>query len=159
MIIIKFQGHAVIMPYISQFYKTSFDPFLVTVGNYLPISCSNYSFPTDTSNFLPFAVFHSHLFYKFLHLSSSFFFLHISNCFTYSVLIFYFRCYLSHYAMHMPQVKLFAYAITWKVSSLRGKTFYSQGRCSLNIVLLFLSNQACLTNGILVSLVLRILIS
>lgn len=74
MIIIKFQGHAVIMPYISQFYKTSFDPFLVTVGNYLPISCSNYSFPTDTSNFLPFAVFHSHLFYKFLHLSSSFFF-------------------------------------------------------------------------------------
>lgn len=77
MIIIKFQGHAVIMPYISQFYKTSFDPFLVTVGNYLPISCSNYSFPTDTSNFLPFAVFHSHLFYKFLHLSSSFFFTHI----------------------------------------------------------------------------------
>lgn len=71
MIIIKFQDHTVIVPYMPEFYKTSFDPFLVTIGNYLPIPCSNYSFPTDTSNLLPFAVFHSHLFYRFLHPSPS----------------------------------------------------------------------------------------
>lgn len=162
MIIIKFQDHTVIVPYMPEFYKTSFDPFLVTIGNYLPIPCSNYSFPTDTSNLLPFAVFHSHLFYRFLHPSPSL--LHIFNCFTYSVFILYFRCYFSHYTLHMPQVKLFACEITWKVSSLRGKTFYSQGRYSVNICFTLLKQSGlalafCLTFCILVSLVLRILIS